>query len=71
MHSRAPRWKGAFNRAQVAREGLQTLQDELSESLLDGHSAEAEETIALLRKKGYSPEQISEFLASQPKPEPL
>lgn len=70
MHSTARRWSRAFNRAEIKQDELRTLQDELEQSLLEGVPAEAEETILLLQRKGYSLEQITEFLSSSPKPEP-
>ncbi len=70
MHSASRRWTGTFNRAEAKQDELRTLQDELAESMLDGVPEEAEETILLLHKKGYSLEQIREFLSPSPKPEP-
>lgn len=67
MHKSAQRIRGKFNRG----DDLKSLQDELDESQFDGITHDDEATVLLLKKKGYTADQIQEFLVSQdPKRQP-
>lgn len=74
MSSSPRRWSGTFNRSGVKRQSerekqqdLDELQNSVEEEIKDGPPSD--ETYRLLRQKGFTQEQIEDFLKPQD-PEP-